>query len=99
MVSKCVPRQVAYEVCKMVPVTVCAQSDCSSCGGCATCGATAPAGPGPIKPQAEAVPQPQDVRKPPMEVIPSAKPPVPQEPGTKLEGAPQTQPSLGGPKA
>jgi hypothetical protein len=97
LVSKCVPRQVAYEVCRMVPVTVCAQPDCPSCavGGCTTCGATAPAGP--LKPQAE-VPQPQDLRKPPMQVIPPVSPPAAHEPGAN-EGSPASQPSTAGPKA
>jgi hypothetical protein len=90
-VSKCVPRQVAYEVCRMVPVTVCAQPDCPSC---AVGGATAPAGP--LKPQAE-VPQPQDARKPPMQVIPPVSPPAAHEPGAN-EGSPATQPSTNGPK-
>jgi hypothetical protein len=31
MVARCVPRQVAYEVCKLVPVTVCSEPLCPTC--------------------------------------------------------------------
>ena len=43
MVARCVPRQVPYEVCRLVPAEVCCNDgNCETSSSCSSCGVTTP---------------------------------------------------------